>query len=84
MWDSLGDFDITPALRECHIPTLIVHGRQDPIPLASSRELSEVLGARLVVLDDCGHVPYVEAAAPLFAAIREFLGQPAGAAAEQA
>ena len=73
IWESLGDFDIRPALEGRRIPALIIHGRQDPIPLASSRELSEVLRARLVVLDDCGHVPYVEGAAATFSAIREFL-----------
>jgi proline iminopeptidase len=84
IWDSLGDFDIRPALQESRIPALIIHGRQDPIPLASSRELSEVLRGRLVVLDDCGHVPYVEGAAATFTAIREFLDQPAGSGAERA
>jgi proline iminopeptidase len=82
IWDSLGDFDLTPDLRAIRLPALIVHGREDPIPLASSRELAELTGARLVVLGDCGHVPYVERPAPLFAAIRDFLGQPAMSAAE--
>ena len=54
-------------------PTLIVHGRQDPIPLASSEECARALGARLVVLDQCGHVPYVEQPDALFEAIEEFL-----------
>jgi pimeloyl-ACP methyl ester carboxylesterase len=32
--------------------------------------------ARLVLLDDCGHVPYVEQPARLFAAVDEFLAAP--------
>lgn len=74
VWDSLGDFDLEPALRSVHLPALVVHGRQDPIPLASSEAAARALGAPLVVLEDCGHVPYVERRAELFAALRTFLG----------
>ncbi len=73
VWESLGDFDLTRALGTVRVPALVVHGRQDPIPLASSQAVASGLGASLVVLDDAGHVPYVEAAEPLFAAVREFL-----------
>ena len=73
VWASLGDFDLREALGRVRVPTLIVHGRQDPIPLASSESAAEALRAKLVVLDDCGHVPYVEQAPSLFDALREFL-----------
>jgi len=56
--------------------TLIVHGRQDPIPLASSEAAAKAMRATLVVIEDSGHVPYVEQPAALFSAIREFLGRP--------
>ena len=72
-WESLGDLDLRQGLRELQVPSLVVHGREDPIPLASSEDIATALGARLVVLDDCGHVPYVERPAPLFAAMRSFL-----------
>ena len=73
VWASLGDFDLIPSLRQLTIPTLIVHGRQDPIPLASSEEAAAALRARLVILENCGHVPYVEQPPSLFEAVREFL-----------
>lgn len=72
-WDSLGEFDLTTALRDVRCPTLVVHGRQDPIPLESSAAVAEGLAAELVVLDDCGHVPYVEQPEALFRAVRSFL-----------
>lgn len=77
VWDSLGDYDLAAdgSLAAIRIPTLIVHGRQDPIPLASSERCAQLLGARLVVLENCGHVPYVEQPAALFAAIDAFLTQ---------
>jgi proline iminopeptidase len=76
IWNSLGDFDLMPALRDIHLPSLVVHGRQDPIPLASSEAVARALGAKLLVLEDCGHVPYVEQPAQLFAALLAFLGEP--------
>jgi len=81
VWDSLGDFDLGADGRLASIaaPTLVVHGRQDPIPLASSEECARRMGdARLVVLEDCGHVPYVEQPAALFAAVNDFLAREAG------
>jgi proline iminopeptidase len=78
IWESLGDFDLTAPgqLDTVRVPTLIIHGRQDPIPVASSEAAAKSLGARLVILDQCGHVPYVEQPDQLFAAINAFLAEP--------
>ncbi|HTR78556.1 MAG TPA: alpha/beta fold hydrolase [Gemmatimonadaceae bacterium] len=75
VWESLGDFDLLRpgALDQVHCPALVVHGREDPIPLESSTSVARTLGARLVVLEQCGHVPYVEQPALLFRAIGDFL-----------
>ena len=72
-WESLGDFDLARDLSALQLPALVIHGRQDPIPLASSEAAARALGAELVVLDDCGHVPYVEQPDALFAALVPFL-----------
>jgi proline iminopeptidase len=82
IWDSLGDYDFTEALRDLEIPSLAIHGREDPIPLEATQQLSEALGSRLIVLDGSGHVPYVERPAPLFSAIRTFLSETAPKATE--
>lgn len=75
VWSSLGEFDFGAdgRLASIGVPTLIVHGRQDPIPLASSQEAARVMGAELVTIEACGHVPYVEQPAALFSAIDGFL-----------
>jgi len=73
VWESLGDFDLRPALAGVELPALIVHGREDPIPLASSEAAANALHARLVALENCGHVPYVEQPQSLFDAVRHFL-----------
>jgi proline iminopeptidase len=75
IWDSLGDFDLTQPgmLDSIRVPALIVHGRQDPIPLESSEAAARSVGCPLVVLDNCGHVPYVEQPRQLFESINSFL-----------
>lgn len=73
VWASLGDFDLTAALASVRCPAIVVHGRQDPIPLTSSESVAKALNCELVVLEDCGHVPYVEQPEKLFAALQRFL-----------
>jgi proline iminopeptidase len=73
IWESLGEFDLTADLADVRCPALVVHGREDPIPLESSESIAKSLGAELVVLDDCGHVPYVEQPVALFAVLRKCL-----------
>ena len=76
VWESLGEFDLIPDLAKVPYDVQIIHGRQDPIPLKSSEAAARALGAELVVLEDCGHVPYVEAHGSLMAALRRFLRRP--------
>ena len=73
VWESLGNYDLLPRLPSVKYPTLIVHGRDDPIPVASSVQASKAMGAELILLDDCGHVPYVEQPDKLFGALDSFL-----------
>jgi proline iminopeptidase len=78
VWDSLGDFDLVADAGRVRVPNVaVVHGRQDPIPLASSEACARALGGRLVVIDECGHVPYVEQPRALFAAADELFAAPA-------
>ena len=73
VWQSLGDFDLRQSLRAVRVPTLVIHGQQDPIPLASATAAAEALGGECVVLEACGHVPYVERPDALFPTIERFL-----------
>jgi len=75
VWESLGDFDLISDLKGIKIPSIIISGRDDPIPLASSSEGASALGTNLVVLDECGHVPYVEQPQGLFKALDPFLDE---------
>jgi proline iminopeptidase len=73
IWQSLGDYDILPALQRVGLPAFVVHGREDPIPLASSQAVARALGTECIVLHDCGHVPYVEQPMQLFPPLLAFL-----------
>ena len=75
VWESLGDYDLSPLLASVRCRSLVVHGREDPIPLASSETAARALGAQLVVLHPCGHVPYVEQQDALFEVAEAFLEQ---------
>ena len=77
VWDSLGDYDLRPALRDLasRIPlpaSRVIHGTSDPIPIAGSRELAGLLRARLVALP-VGHCPHVEATNDFVRALDDFL-----------
>ena len=73
VWSSLGDFDLVPRLNRLRVPSVVVHGRQDPIPLESSEAGARALGAELFVIEDCGHVPYVEQPDQLFRVLAPFV-----------
>ncbi|MCR4338536.1 MAG: alpha/beta fold hydrolase [Gemmatimonadaceae bacterium] len=73
IWESLGDYDLLAALGTVKCPALVVHGSEDPIPAESSREIAAALGARFVLLEGSGHVPYVESPDQLFPALVDFL-----------
>ena len=76
VWESLGDFNLISDLKGIKIPSIIITGRDDPIPFASSSEGASALGTNLVVLDECGHVPYVEQPEKLFTALDPYLMNP--------
>lgn len=80
IWESLGDYDLEASLSTVQVPTLVVAGREDPIPVASAVRIAEALRGECVILDACGHVPYVEAAPALFGALHRFLTSTSGAA----
>lgn len=61
VWESLGPYDLRPALRDLRTPAVVLHGDDDPIPAHSARTAGDLLEAPFHLLPDCGHVPYVEA-----------------------
>jgi proline iminopeptidase len=75
VWRSLGDFDLRPALKTVHVPSLVLHGDDDPIPWEVARETAVCLNATFHLVHDCGHVPYVEAFEEFVDVVGGFLGR---------
>ena len=63
-------FDLRPALRGLHVPTLVIHGEDDFFAVESSRRIADALPeGRLHVIPESGHFSYIDAPG----AIREIL-----------
>ena len=77
-WASVEGEAVLAALPTVQVPTLVVHGDRDPIPLSSARTTASALGATFVELADCGHVPYVEQPDTLQRALADFVAAQGG------
>ena len=55
------EYDLLPRLTGLSIPTLILHGDYDFVPVACAAHIAEAIpDAQFVVLPDCGHFSYLE------------------------
>ncbi len=72
-WDQ-ADYDLIPELRRSRIPTLVIHGRFDIVPVDVARRIARAIpSSKLIVLDDCGHFAYLEQPDLFDSAITGFL-----------
>ena len=73
-------FDLTGRLGEIRHPTLVIGTRSDDsAPPGQSRRLAELIpGARLALVEDCGHFPMLEKPELLSRALLPFLEAQAG------
>jgi proline iminopeptidase len=70
-------WDLLPALGELDVPALVLHGEHDFIPLAAAAHIAEALPrARLVVLERCGHFPFLESPGLVREHVAEALAEP--------
>ena len=82
--NSLGEYDLGPAVRRVAAPVLVIHGVGDVIPFSGARDwAASYPNARLLLMRRSGHLAHVEEPAAFFAAVDEFLAGrwPAAAAA---
>ena len=72
---SFGEFDHRADFRALDAPTLVVHGREDGIPLAGGRAwVADDPDGRLLVLSPAGHFPFLERPVAFVDAVETFLG----------
>lgn len=71
----LGRPDSRPGLARIRVPTLVLCGRQDmATPVEVAREIAaDIEEARLVILEECGHLATMERPAEVNAAMRAWL-----------
>ena len=67
--------DFRPLLPSIKCPTLVLCGRQDGLtPLENSEEMATAIpGAKLVIVEDCGHMSTLERPQAVNRAMREWL-----------
>ncbi|MGH7589411.1 MAG: alpha/beta fold hydrolase [Gemmatimonadota bacterium] len=71
---SFGDYDWRAGLGSLDVPRLVIHGAADAFPVEGSREWVEGHpNARLIVLEDAGHFPFIERPDAFFPAVDAFL-----------
>lgn len=62
------------ALPGLAMPVVLVHGRQDPIPISAAAATAALIpGARLEPIDDCGHFPWLEQPGVFARLVAEFV-----------
>ena len=68
------DWNLFPGLRELDLPTLVLHGQHDFVPLELAARIAEAVpGALLTVLPGCGHFTYLEAPEAVHREVARFL-----------
>ena len=71
---QLGEWDWHAEFAELRVPTLVVTGSEDVIPIESSEDWAETLPeGRLLVLENCGHLPWLEMPERFAPAVAQFL-----------
>ena len=75
--ESFYEVNVRAALAEVRAPTLVIHGALDALPTSpveAAEEMAErIPDARLLVLDDAGHVPTLSRPAEVATAIASFI-----------
>jgi pimeloyl-ACP methyl ester carboxylesterase len=55
------DYNLLPKLKQTEVKTLLIHGADDLFPpRGASRIVDAIPGARLVVIEECGHFAFLE------------------------
>ncbi len=71
-WQVPG-YNLLPKLRGLNIPTLVIAGDHDFIPVEVAEHIAQALpNATLVTIKDCGHFSYLERPGDVRSALNDF------------
>jgi pimeloyl-ACP methyl ester carboxylesterase len=66
--------DLQDNLREIKIPTLVIWGKEDnTIPVENIEYFRDIPFVKTHIMDDCGHVPFVEKPLEFYKIVKEFI-----------
>lgn len=72
-WE-LATYDLLPKLRELRVPTLVITGDHDFIPVEVAAHIAQAIpNATLVTIPGCGHFAYLECPGAVRSAIDDFV-----------
>jgi proline iminopeptidase len=72
---SRPHYDLVERMGRLETPTLVIHGRNDFIPIESAEEIAHAIpGADLRVFENCGHFAYMEQPERFRDAVVQFVG----------
>lgn len=73
---ALTDADAQAVLPRIRVPTLVVHRRDEAVPVAEGRFLAErIQGAEFVEVDGADHLPWAGDTQPLLDAVSRFMAR---------
>jgi pimeloyl-[acyl-carrier protein] methyl ester esterase len=73
----LRDVDLRELATQVKASTLLIHGAADPLmPLGAAEALAALIpGAKLAILDNCAHAPFMSRPDDFLAVVRKFLNE---------
>lgn len=70
----LNEYDLLSKLKQLHIPTLVIHGDNDSVPVVCATNIAQAIpSAHIIVLKETGHFSFVERPEEICNAISEFI-----------
>ncbi len=74
-WEASGSYNATARLHELRVPTLILHGKDDPlIPIKLANEMHESIEDSKLIIFNGGHLFFVGQFREFIETITDFLG----------
>ena len=74
-WEASGSYDATARLHELRVPTLILHGKDDPlVPYKLAKEMHESIEGSKIIMFNGGHLFFVGQFREFIETITDFLG----------
>ena len=73
---SIGRFNLHESLKVINCPTLIMHGKKDPLPLEAAEKIHSMIpNSELIIFNNSGHWIFIEEEDKFYKTVNEFLAK---------